>query len=325
MKNTVLNLFRALSLKAQNVPAPQPEKSFVEVFREFNRRDAKENSHAGGTIKKYENFAVNLEKYLASIGWPNLPVSAVKISLLEDFKHWLHENLSRCCKTHSSKHIERCKKVMDYATVIGYVPFNPISSYKSKRDPDKKVINLENKEFKMWVAAKWESKTYQKAQDNYIFQMTAGLSYMDLFTYKTVIDPDTGIWIESERGKGKLKKTYWVPLYHEEFALALAIHEKYQGKLPFLENHFYNRLLREMAAILGIEKHLTSHTGRKTFATLKDQKGWSLGPISAVMGNTEKICRKHYINPSKKKIEAELRRLFPVGECDSMIPLKIGT
>lgn len=284
----------------------QNEKTFIQVFRSFNERDARHSNHAKKTREKYENFADNFERYLAKNSLQDLPVSALKISILEDFLHWLPLNLKRCGKTHSAKHIERIKKVCDYAVRMEMIPFNPVASFKVKRDEAKEVISLEDEELNKWVAAVWDSPAYNKAKDLYTFQAYTGLSYMDLFTYKTVNNKN-GIWIEDVRGK--TGKPYYVPLWHPDFKTALEIHEKHEGKLPYMENHYYNRVIREMAGILGITKYLTSHTGRKTFATIKDQNGWELGPISSMLGNTESIARKHYIRTSKNKIEAQILRI----------------
>jgi hypothetical protein len=53
---------------------------------------------------------------------------------------------------------------------------------------------------------------------------------------------------------------------------------------------------------------LKSHTGRKTFATLKNESGYPVPQIAAMLGNSEKICEQNYIKVSKLKILAELQR-----------------
>jgi len=55
--------------------------------------------------------------------------------------------------------------------------------------------------------------------------------------------------------------------------------------------------------------HLTTHIGRKTFATLKHDKGYSAPAIASMLGNTEAVARKHYIGQSKQLIITEIQRL----------------
>ncbi|MBL7909525.1 MAG: phage integrase SAM-like domain-containing protein [Bacteroidia bacterium] len=305
MKNLFDFLLRPKNNEATTKSKTQP--TFIELFREFNEREALQNSLSLKTQSKYNNFCDNLEAFLKNVDMINITAEELNAAIIEDFRHWLHKNLSSCGLTHSSKHINQCKRVMDYALTKGFVKYNSISFLKTKRDKVKEVVALEDVELKKWVSAKWESSVYQKAQDLYTFQTSSGLSYMDLFSYKTIKDSLDQLWIESVRGK--TNKPFYVPLWHKDFINALKIHEKYGGKLPYLHNGAYNRYIKEMAQILGIEKYLTTHTGRKTFATNKDQQGWSTNTIASMLGNTDDVCRNHYVKTSKGKIEAEMVRL----------------
>lgn len=277
---------------------------FMTVFKDFNSQDAIENKHSEGTIYKYQNFTDNFGKFLIETNQTGLLVSEVKISILKDFVQWLKANLKSCNRTHLAKHVRRINRALDYAVNLELIDFNPCLSYKLKRVPNKAVISLNDKEFNKWLTSEWQSEIYQKAKDLYSFQMLTGLSYGDLFLYKTVNDPKTGIWIEGTRKKTKMP--FFIPLWHDDFKQALAIHNRYNGKLPFIENHFYNRLIREMATILGIDTYLTTHIGRKTFATMASDQGRSVPYISTILGNTEKVCQTHYIKVSKNKIIHEL-------------------
>lgn len=282
------------------------KKCFMDLFRDFNAQDAIENDHSEGTRYKYHNITENFQRFLQAMDMAEISAQDLTIAMVKNFTVWLTENLKSCDRTHIAKHVSRISKAADYAVQIGEIPYNSLSSYKVKRSKSKAVINFEDSEFLTWISYSWHLPIYTKAQDCYTMQMVTGLSYMDLHNYKTVNDLGTGIWIEGIRGK--TKKNFAIPLFHKEFTMALEIHNKYSGKIPYIENHFYNRLIREMATMLGIDKYITTHVGRKTFATLKDQNGWSTGPISAMMGNTEKVCVAHYISWSKNKILSELKK-----------------
>lgn len=305
--NPLLKIVTESGDESKTTTQETAHKRFLDVYTEFLSQEAIENEHSEGTTYKYSNFMENFKKYLFSIGRENIKVTEITILLLKNFVMWLPNNLKSCNRTHLAKHIQLINRAMNFAVLMGYIPFNQTAAYKLKREKSKSVISLDSAEFNKWINAEWQNKIYCKVKDLYTFQMVTGLSLADLFNYKTSDEPGKGLWIEGLRAK--TKKEFYVPLYHPAFELALTIHKKYNGKLPFIEGHFYNRILREMAAVLGIEKYLTTHTGRKTFAALKDQAGWNIAPISAMMGNTEKVCLTHYIPPSRKKVEAELKRL----------------
>jgi integrase/recombinase XerD len=79
--------------------------------------------------------------------------------------------------------------------------------------------------------------------------------------------------------------------------------------LPAVKNAVYNRVLKLVAEQVKIKKHLTTHVGRKTFATIMDQNGVSTKTISDMLGNTLQVCQKHHLAKSTRRIEKELAAL----------------
>jgi len=282
------------------------QNTFIDLLQEFNKQDALENAQSIGTAYKYQNMSSNFIKFLSQTGQQNITVQEITIKTLQEFTRWLPVNLKSCNLTHISKHIYRLQKALNYAVMQGHLKYNPCQVYKVKRAKNKPVVNLSDDEFLTWIHSGWQIAIYEQARDLYTFQMVTGLSYCDLYTYTTTQDPRTGTWIEGVRNK--TGKDYAIPLFHQDFKQAMDIHQKYKGRLPYLENHFYNRVLKEMASILGIAKYITSHTGRKTFANRLKWQGYPDGAITGMMGNTEKVLNAHYISFSKNKILHHLEK-----------------
>lgn len=279
---------------------------FIDLMADFDTQDALENSHSKLTAYKYRNITANFRKYLAEHNLLDLEPSQIKIPILQGFVRWLPDNLKSCARTHLSKHVYRVQKALNACVLQGIIEFNPCAAYIIKRGKNKVVVCLDDDEINVWLNAQWQSEIYQDAQDLYTFQIITGLSYADLHNYKTVNDAHTGLWIEGLRSK--TGKPFAVPLFHADFAIALQLHQKHKGKMPYIENHFYNRLIREMARVLGIEKYITTHVGRKTFANRLSWEGYSDQAITGMMGNTDRVLHSHYMNFSKKKINNELLR-----------------
>ena len=67
---------------------------------------------------------------------------------------------------------------------------------------------------------------------------------------------------------------------------------KYEGKLPkgrllpVLSNQKMNAYLKEIADLCGINKNITFHTARHTFATYLLTKGVSIESVSKMLGHT---------------------------------------
>lgn len=286
----------------------QQPKLFLETLREHLADRALKKQLSDETKRKYGFCYDKVQRYLQSINKEDLTVHQVTIPIFEDFRRWMHKpgTAKSCGLTHSSRHLEICIGAMKQAVRDGHIKYNPIAELETGRDKRKKVIHLDKIELQKFIFYNFNNPGFLKAQVLFIFACSTGISYANLFDYQTTIDPESGgLWIEDNRKKVG-KTPFYVPLDAPGFEIAKAIHLAYNGQLPKLENGTYNRYLKEMAAIVGILKNITSHTARKTFATLMDEQGFSLGVIAAILGNSEEVCKSHYINPSKKKIAREV-------------------
>lgn len=302
MKNLISTLMaRIASLWPQR---KHQQKTFLQVVRLFIAKQITEHDPAPATVKKYDLYYSNLSLFLKLRRQTHLPASDVKISLMEEFKSWLHANLKSCSLSHSSRHIELYKRALSFAVTMEYLPYSPIESMDTQRDKIKEVVHLEYEELETMMRRKFEAEIFDLVRDLYVFQAATGLSYGDLQSYQVVKEKDGQEWIYNARTKGGVQ--YYVPL----FAPAKAIHEKYSGALPEITNAAYNRILKEITPLLGINKKLTTHTARKTFATLKSNEGWTTEAISKMLGHSSiKVTEQHYLKPNRQRIEREYRDL----------------
>lgn len=286
------------------------------LLNEYARKEIAEKKLSESTAGKYRYFILNIERYLAVTEQEDPDISSVRVKHMEEMRQWFQNNLHKhtnaharkCSLGHASRHVELCKRAFSYAVTMDYIDVNRLREIKARRDKVKEVIHLEHHEL---GALKNAPPMHQNGIsvemvgwviDLYIFQCYTGLSYADLYTYR-VISRDGRLWIENERVKNGTH--YYVPL----FADALAIHEKYQARLPKITNQAYNRALQFIAEQLQIPKRLTSHTARKTFATQRDAEGWSTKTIADMMGNNLITLQKHYLAKSTRRIENELATL----------------
>lgn len=84
--------------------------------------------------------------------------------------------------------------------------------------------------------------------------------------------------------------------------------ERYGYKLPRIANGTYNRMLKEVMAIAGINKHVTTHTARRTFAMIKlNHEGYSMETVSKMLGHTKvKTTEESYARVNIERISREL-------------------
>jgi integrase len=124
--------------------------------------------------------------------------------------------------------------------------------------------------------------------------------------YRTKDDElKTRLMVSCPSGRGKNGRMYWAPFTRK----AQIIYNMYGGEFPHVSLQTYNRSIKKIAIECGVDLYLTTHIGRKTFATLMGLEGFSEPAIAVMLGNTEEIVRKHYKNTSQGMLFNELDRL----------------
>jgi integrase/recombinase XerD len=284
-------------------PKPKEEtKRFMEVLQEYCGKYLQENQLCQETYRRYEVYYKNIYLFLSSKQLQEITLAQVKIKTMEDLRAWLFINLKTCCKRHASRHIELCKRVMKYAVMMEYSLYDPISPIKPQRDKEKDIIALDNTEIRKIKDYPYEKDYYRIVADLFIFQCYTGLSYADLYSYAAT-ERNGKLWFEGKRQKSG--ENYLIYMFDE----AKEIHNKYRGKMPRIANQTYNGYLKDIADLVHIRKHLTTHVGRKTHATILNERGVSTKTIADQLGNTERVVEKHYVAKNHHRIANEMTRL----------------
>ena len=80
--------------------------------------------------------------------------------------------------------------------------------------------------------------------------------------------------------------------------------------LPILSNQKMNSYLKEIAAVCGINKELTFHIARHTFATTVTlSNGVPLETVSKMLGHTNLKTTQHYAKILDKKVSEDMQFL----------------
>lgn len=296
MKNLFKNLFTwRFGTTTKN------ELRFVDVLKEYIGRYLTENDLGQGTRDRYDVYYRNISLFLASHKWQGLEIGEVKIKHMEELRNWLRLNLKTCSITHASRHLELCKNVTKYALKMEYIYHDPLTPIDAQRSKDKEIVYLEQSEVKRIMAYKFQNAFMQMTADLFIFQCATGVSYKDIYDHEIVERNGYTLILGSRKNEVR----YEARVFKE----AKDILEKYEGKLPVIPNQRYNIRIKEIAGILGIKKHLTTHVARKTHATILTERGANTKVISLQLGNTEKVIEKHYCGKNNKIVENEFERI----------------
>ncbi|MGL4227986.1 MAG: site-specific integrase, partial [Tannerellaceae bacterium] len=170
---------------------------------------------------------------------------------------------------------------------------------------DQEIQRILNKEF--------STSRLEQVRDLFIFSCFTGLSYIDVKQLRSkdiCLSFDNKPWIMTKRQKTDTPVN--VPL----LKIPLSILKKYEGALPndlllpVLSNQKINAYLKEIADLCGIDKNLTFHIARHTFATtITLTKGVPIETVSKMLGHTNIKTTQIYARITDSKIGNDMQML----------------
>jgi len=170
------------------------------------------------------------------------------------------------------------------------------------------IIYLTDEELKKLEKYNFSQKRLQQVKDLFIFCCYTGLvcAEMSSLTTKNIeIGFDSNEWIHMIRKKNNRKIT--VPVLPK----AKEILEKYNKELPSISNQKFNSYLKEISALLVIDKKLTHYIARKIFATtVLLFKNVPMEIVSELLEYSNmNVTKYHYGKVVQKKVSAEIHKL----------------
>jgi site-specific recombinase XerD len=201
------------------------------------------------------------------------------------------------------------------AVDMGWLTSDPTAAYRLSFD-EKDPLRLEREELRDLVKKEIRIPRLAEARDCYVFMCYTGFAYEDAHGLApenifTGLDGDK--WITKDRQK--TDESECVPL----LPVPLAIIERYKDHpdcvskgrlLPVRSNQRFNGYLKEIAAICGIAKELTTHTARHTFATTVTlENGVPMETVSRMLGHRLIRTTQRYAQVTRRKISGDMNVL----------------
>jgi len=156
----------------------------------------------------------------------------------------------------------------------------------------------------------------REVRDVFLFSCFTGIAYQDvanLTAENVVVGIDGDKWIVHDRTK--TNRPSRIPL----LPIALEIIDRYKDHpycvhadrlLPVNSNQRYNGYLKEIADLCGINKHLTTHTARHTFATtITLENDVPIETVSQMLGHKSIKTTQVYAKVTQKKVSNNMREL----------------
>lgn len=294
------------------------EKTLFQVFSEHNEEQGK---MIGKGISKsthwlseytYRLLKEHVEqKYKRS----DLYLRELNIGFIQAFHTFLRTDKGMA-QNSSTKHLKLLKKIINVAIANSYMTFNPFMTYKVEREPVE-IDFLDEEELRRIINFDTPLPRLERAKDMFLFGCFTGLSYIDIKTLAPEhFERDSAgrIWIKKRRVKtGVLSRIPLLPI-------AKMILDKYRGGeklLPIQDPADVNKYLKDIAILCNINKRITFHTSRHTFAsTVTLANNISLEVVSKMLGHTNTRMTTHYAKLVDKCIGEQMDRLADTFSVD---------
>ncbi|HKL90459.1 MAG TPA: site-specific integrase [Allomuricauda sp.] len=292
---------------------------------EFHR-DHEMPKLAKGTIKNYSATETYLKRFVKKrFNSQDIKLSFIDYAFVVEFESFLRNgtpiNKAQPLTNNGiMKHMERFKKLVGTAFKFGCIPQNPFNLYHMKFEEYESDF-LEEEEIQRLFSLHIEESGIAIVKDIFLFACYTGLSYIEVKLLKhgdivTGIDGDE--WINVKRKKTKTPVR--VPLLFK----AKAILDKYSYHpnidngntlLPVYSNQKVNKYLKVIAAKAQINKHMTFHVARHTFATtITLMNNVPMETVSKLLGHTKLSTTQKYARVVEKKISKDMAQLKAVLE-----------
>lgn len=297
----------------------QPKhKTILDAFDYHNLKMSEQVKIGKVVPKTYSRYIITKNKVEAFMQHQykkgSMPLSEMRLRFVTEFEHYLL-TVDKLQSNTAHKYIKNLKKIMNMAVGLDWIPSNPFSQFKcSYTNPEREILNQD--EIHILLTKKLHAQRLEEVRDVFIFCCYTGFAYADVyqFSHNAVMKGlDGNLWLSTLRQKTGKKES--VPL----LPVALQIIDKYRNNdycttydklLPVNSNQRYNAYLKEIADICGINKKLTSHIARHTFATtITLANGVPIETVSAMLGHSSIRTTQIYAKVVEQKVSDDMQLL----------------
>jgi len=271
--------------------------------------------YAKGTHQNYVATSKHLKNYVdKQYKGQDISIKDVDYDFISGFESYLKMEANNS-NNGALKHLQRLKKVIGLALKRGDLVSNPFVAYQMKKEKvNREFLSVE--ELKSIEEIELKNATLRKVRDIFIFICYTGLSYSDLIEL-TELNIAKGIdgelWINLIRKKTGMDTR--IPILPP----AMEIMDQYKEHpeainkgtlLPMMSNQKLNQYLGEVAIKCGINKPVTCHIGRHTFATtITLNNDIPIETVSKMLGHASLKTTQIYAKVLERKISNDMVKL----------------
>jgi site-specific recombinase XerD len=289
----------------------------MKIFQQHNDevKNLVGKDFAPGTLERYKTSYDHTKSFMEwKYGVSDMDIKKLDFEFVSQYEFWL-KSVRNCNHNTSIKYISNFRKIVNRCIRSGWLDRDPFVGFKMTK---REVIPefLTEHELNIIATKKFGSERLKQIRDVFLFCCYTGLAFADVEKLKPTeiaVGIDGRKWIFTNRQKTDTLSR--IPL----LPAAIDILEKYKDHsscinservLPVLSNQKYNDYLKEIAAICDINKKLTSHAARHTFATTVTlSNGVPMESVSKMLGHKNLRTTQHYAKVLDSKLSDDMNVL----------------
>lgn len=327
MKSKVLNaqmelLHRNETLSIENFKSKllgteERQRMLVPIFQDHNNKikELVGKEYAPGTLERY---TTSLKHTIEFMQWKykvsDIDITKIDHAFITDYEFWLR-SVRNCANNTAVKYIKNFSKIIKICLANDWLDKNPFANYKSKVKEVERVY-LTEAEIQSIIEKDFKTERLSLVRDIFLFSCFTGLAYIDV---KNLTKSHISFGIDGEKWifthRQKTESASKIPI----LPVTQMIIDKYVDNpqclnenklLPILSNQKMNAYLKEIAGVCEIDKELTFHIARHTFATTVTlTNGVPIESVSKMLGHKNLRTTQHYAKVLDRKVSDDMKIL----------------
>ncbi len=303
-------------IKQQYYGENNKPKMLLEVFNEHNKkcRDLLGKDYVLGTVLRYERTVTYLSEYMKKdYRISDIPIRELDQAFITGFEHFIKTEKS-CAQNATVKYLKNLKRITRIALANKWMDTDPFFDIQFKYTPTNREFLIEE-EIRLLLEKEFAIARLEVVRDIFVFCCFSGLAFTDVQHLRAehiFCDNNGEYWIRKPREK--TSNMCNIPLLD----IPKQILEKYKNHpeclrkgclLPVPSNQKMNGYLKEVGEMCGIQKTLSTHVARHSFACLTLANKVSMESIAKMLGHTDIRTTKIYAKVLDQTISDEMQTL----------------
>ncbi len=305
------------NLKKELFGIAETKRMLIPIFQDHNNRikELVGKEYAPGTLERYKT---SLSHTIEFLEWKykisDIEINKIDYAFVTDYEFFLR-SVRNCANNTAVKYIKNFNKIIKLCLANDWMDKNPFANYKSKVKEVERVY-LSEADIQSIINKDFKNDRLSLVRDIFLFSCFTGLAYIDvknLTKSHISIGIDGDKWIFTHRQKTETASKIPVLPVTQMIINKYADHPQSVNEdklLPILSNQKMNAYLKEIAAVCEIEKELTFHIARHTFATTVTlTNGVPIESVSKMLGHKNLRTTQHYAKVLDKKVSEDMKIL----------------